>query len=276
MRLKGVIKPLEENESFKRLMSDIEAKKVVEVEGLSDSSRSYLISCLYENNDKSIAIITNSDVEAKNIYEDLNFFCNNVYYFPSKEIVFYNLDAISGDLRWERLKVIKEILSKKKNIVVLSVENLTASLTPKRLFKKHQISLRVSQEVELKKVASLLIESGYTRVGEVEGKGEFALRGGILDVYPVDSLCPYRVELFGDEIESIRSFNTMSQRSIEKVKSINIFPAKEVILEQSIVQDAIDRILAESKQVIDGTKDKEKISRVKRIVKGIYVINIIK
>ena len=266
MRLKGVIKPLEENESFKRLMSDIEAKKVVEVEGLSDSSRSYLISCLYENNDKSIAIITNSDVEAKNIYEDLNFFCNNVYYFPSKEIVFYNLDAISGDLRWERLKVIKEILSKKKNIVVLSVENLTASLTPKRLFKKHQISLRVSQEVELKKVASLLIESGYTRVGEVEGKGEFALRGGILDVYPVDSLCPYRVELFGDEIESIRSFNTMSQRSIEKVKSINIFPAKEVILEQSIVQDAIDRILAESKQVIDGTKDKEKISRVKRIV----------
>ena len=68
MRLKGVIKPLEENESFKRLMSDIEAKKVVEVEGLSDSSRSYLISCLYENNDKSIAIITNSDVEANNIF----------------------------------------------------------------------------------------------------------------------------------------------------------------------------------------------------------------
>ena len=94
------------------------------------------------------------------------------------------------------------------------------------------MNLKEGSEVNLKEISKILVECGYERVEMVEGKGEFSLRGGILDVFPTCSTYPYRIELFGDEIESIRTFNTESQRSIEKVKKLDIFPAKEIIISE--------------------------------------------
>ena len=109
MRFKGLIEPLISDEKFNQIFLDLEKNNTIEIQGLSDSSRSYVLSAVYEKTKNSMAIITNSDMEARNLYEDLCLFNNNVYYFPVKEVVFYNIDAISGDLRWERLKVIKEL-----------------------------------------------------------------------------------------------------------------------------------------------------------------------
>ena len=108
MRLKGVLQPLSENSTFNEIITSInENKYPININGLSDSGKSYSIFGIYENIDSPMVILTNNDMEAKNLYEDLSFYTNDVYYFPAKEVVFYNIDAISGDLRWARLKVIK-------------------------------------------------------------------------------------------------------------------------------------------------------------------------
>ncbi len=267
MRLRGLMEPLISSEEFIELESYIKGDKhPIEIEGLSESGKSYVINGIYEVTDKPVVVITNSDMEAKNLYEDLNLYLSNVYYFPAKEIVFYNVDAISGDLRWARLNVIKEILSNSKNIIVTSIDAFAARYTPKNLFKSHTVSIRVGDEVDFKELSKILVEAGYDRVDVVEGKGEFSLRGGLLDLFPTNSIYPYRIELFGDEIDSIRTFNTESQRSIEKVNSIEVFPAKEIIVDDEIIDYALSNIREELDLALKNNKDKERGIKLNTVI----------
>lgn len=267
MRLRGLMEPLISSEEFIELESYIKGDKhPIEIEGLSESGKSYVINGIYEVSNKPVVIITNSDMEAKNLYEDLNLYLSNVYYFPAKEIVFYNVDAISGDLRWARLNVIKEILSNNKNIIVTSIDAFAARYTPKDLFKTHTVSIGVGDEVDFKELSKILVEAGYDRVDVVEGKGEFSLRGGLLDLFPTNSIYPYRIELFGDEIDSIRTFNTESQRSIEKVNCIEVFPAKEIIIDDEIIDYALNNIREELDLTLKNNKDKERGIKLNTVI----------
>ena len=267
MRLKGLVEPLITSDKFSSIKSDIEEKdKLVEVSGLSESSKAYFVNSIYESFERPVVIITHNDMEAKNLYEDLNLYTSNVSYFPAKEVVFYNVDAISGDLRWARLRVIKEILERKKGIVVTSIDAFASAYTPKKLFTNHKLSLKVGKEVSFDDISKVLVEGGYERVEIVEGKGEFSLRGGLLDVFPPDSIYPYRIELFGDEIESIRTFNVESQRSIDKVKTLKIFPAKEMIVDEDVIAETLNAMQSELEEVIKNSSDMERIEKIKTIV----------
>ena len=267
MRLQGLMTPLIESGKFNEITSNIDNKKFpFAIYGLSESGRTYLIDSIFEKYDKPLVIVTHSDIEAKNLYEDLSFYSTEVYYFPVREVVFYNIDAISGDLRWARLKVIKEILNKKKKIIVTSVEAFASKYTPRRYYEKHKIKLNVNDIVDFSDITKLLIEGGYERVEMVEGKGEFALRGGILDVYPADSAYPYRIELFDDEIDSIRTFSVESQRSIERVKSIEIFPAKEIIIDDDVINHAKDTLKEELDKALENNRNKEVRDKLSEII----------
>jgi transcription-repair coupling factor (superfamily II helicase) len=231
MRLKGLMQPLKQSKEFEEIINAVEKRRYpIGIFGLSESARGYLIHGVYDELDKPFLILTHNDVEAKNLYEDLNLYIPNVFYFPTKEVVFYNIDAISGDLRWERLKVIREMSKKSKKIIVASIESLAQKYIPFELYKEYTFKYSVSDTLNIDELNEKLIQAGYERVDVVEAKGQFSIRGGIMDIYPPLGALPYRIELFGDEIDSIRTFNTESQRSIEKVKSIEIFPAKEMIL----------------------------------------------
>ncbi|WP_436513327.1 transcription-repair coupling factor [Clostridium thermobutyricum] len=274
MRLRGLMEPLITSTEFSEIKSNIQNNKFpLAIYGLSDSGRSYFINSIYEEDDRPLVVIAHSDMEAKNIYEDLSFYSLDVYYFPVREVVFYNIDAISGDLRWARLKVIKEILNTKKKIIVTSIEAFASNYTPREYYKNHIIKLKVEKEVDFKEISRILVESGYERVEMVEGKGEFALRGGILDVFPIDEEYPYRIELFGDEIDSIRRFNVESQRSIDKVKKLEIFPAKEIIIDNNIVKESSEKIrkeLVESVNKISDIDLKSKLSStINRNIEGL-------
>lgn len=250
MRLKGLIKPLENSDKFKEIINNLNSNRdPVNIYGVSESGKSYILDGIYENLDTSVVIITHSDMEAKNLYEDLCFYTTEVYYFPTKEVVFYNIDAISGDLRWARLKVIKEMLNNKKKIIVTSIDAFASVYTPKELYKNYSFTLKTGDEVNFRDLSKKLVESGYERVEIVEGKGEFSLRGGILDVFPPTSAYPFRIELFGDEIDSMRSFNIESQRSIEKVSEFEIFPAKEIIIDEESLNRAKQKISSELESV---------------------------
>lgn len=265
MRLKGLLEPLESSIEFQNILKGNENKRYpIGIYGASESGRGYIIGGMFENIDKSMVIVTQSDMEAKNLYEDLIFYTNEVYYFPIKEMVFYNIDAISGDLRWARLKVINEILNNKKKIIVTSIDAFAAKYTPHRLFLEYSMKLKEGAEVNLTDISKKLVHSGYERVEMVEGKGQFSLRGGILDVFPTGSTYPYRVELFGDEVESIRTFNTESQRSIEKVKKIDIFPAKEIILSEETLKLGRDKLKEEFEKIDSNDKDKERVEKLRK------------
>ncbi|MCM0649012.1 transcription-repair coupling factor [Clostridium swellfunianum] len=266
MRLKGVMQPLKESNEFKEIINAIEKRRYpIGVFGLSESARSYLINGVYDELDKPFLILSHSDVEAKNIYEDLNLYLPNVFYFPTKEVVFYNIDAISGDLRWERLKVIREMTRKSKKIIVASIESVAQKYIPFELYKEFTFSYKLGDTINLEELNEKLVQCGYERVDMVDAKGQFSIRGGIMDIFPPFGTLPYRIELFGDEVDSIRTFNTESQRSIEKVKSIEIFPAKEMILSRESIAKAVSSIEEDLKTVTASLKAKKNKDAMEKI-----------
>lgn len=270
MRLDGLIRPLMDSENFKSLESCLSNKEFpLEVNGLSESGRAYVINAVFEKEDRSIVVVTSSEVEAKDLYEDLSLYSLDVHYLPTKETVFYNIDAISGDLRWARLKVIKEILeNKSKKVIVTSIESFVSLYTPIELYKKYSFTISEEEEVDINNIVQKLVESGYERVTVVEGRGEFALRGGILDVYPPCNTLPFRIELFGDEVDSIRTFNVDSQRSIERKDTADIFPAKEIILDRDALNKAIINIKSELETFTSKNADKaEIVEKINSVVK---------
>ena len=278
MRLQGVMQPLKDNMKFKSITEKISEKTFpINIYGISESGKSYIINGIFEENDNSMVVVTHSDVDAKNLYEDLSFYTTDVFYFPVREVVFYNVDAISGDLRWARLKVIKEILqNERKKIIVTSIDALTSLYTPKEYYLRYSMIIKTGDDIDLKEISKSLLQCGYERVEVVEGKGEFSFRGGILDVFPPTSAYPYRVELFGDEVDSIRTFNTESQRSIEKVEEFSIFPSKEVIVDDECRSRAVQNINEELKKVIANVskENKESVEKIKGIVgKNIELLN---
>ena len=278
MRLQGVMQPLKDNMKFKSITEKISEKTFpINIYGISESGKSYITNGIFEENDNSMVVVTHSDVDAKNLYEDLSFYTTDVFYFPVREVVFYNVDAISGDLRWARLKVIKEILqNERKKIIVTSIDALTSLYTPKEYYLRYSMIIKTGDDIDLKEISKSLLQCGYERVEVVEGKGEFSFRGGILDVFPPTSAYPYRVELFGDEVDSIRTFNTESQRSIEKVEEFSIFPSKEVIVDDECRSRAVQNINEELKKVIANVskENKESVEKIKGIVgKNIELLN---
>lgn len=272
MRLKGLMQPLKDSREFSEIINAVEKHKYpIGVFGLSESARSYLINGVYDELDKPFLILTHNDVEAKNLYEDLNLYIPNVYYFPTKEVVFYNIDAISGDLRWERLKVLREMSKRGKKIIVASVESLAHKYIPFELYKKYTFKFKVGDSINLEELNEKLIQCGYERMDVVEAKGQFSLRGGIMDVFPPFSSIPFRIELFGDEIDSIRSFNTESQRSIEKVNEVEIFPAKELILGRENIKTAVNSIEQDLNLVVNSLrqkKNKEALEKLNSTIKN--------
>ncbi|SHI08157.1 transcription-repair coupling factor [Clostridium collagenovorans DSM 3089] len=270
MRLDGLIKPLIESDGFKEVIENLKTDKApVGIYGVEDSAKSYIVGSLFNRLDKSILILTHSDIEARNIYEDLYLYTPMVHYMPVREAVFYNVEAISGDLRWERLKVLRSLLNKEKKIIVASVDVLSSVCTPVELFKDYIFKISVGNRIDLKGFATKLIQCGYERVAQVETKGQFSIRGGLLDIYPPTVDLPYRIEFFDDEVDSIRTFNTESQRSIDKTFNIEIFPAKEIILSEENIKYGIESISKDLECSLANFKKKkllEEAENIKKIV----------
>lgn len=266
MRLQGLMKPLLENDKFLKIEEEIKRKNYpLGIYGISESAKAYLVNGIYEKIKKSILIVTYSDVEARNLYEDLNLYLPNLYYLPTKELVFYNIDTISGDLRWERLKVIREILKDEKNILITCVDALASVYTPVEFFKENIYKFSIGDIIDTKVLSERLVQCGYERTLTVENKGQFSIRGGIIDVFPPVADMPYRIELFDDEIDSIRTFSPDTQRSIEKCYSIEVFPAKEIILYKENLEKGYESIKADLDNIVSTFKKKKKSEETERI-----------
>lgn len=211
-----------ENRGILEISGCIESQKVHMMYGLSGLFPSHLI-------------LAEDEKRAKEIYEDYRFYDKEVYYYPAKDLLFFQADIHGNLLIRQRMQVIKALLEKEKITVVTSIDGCMDFLLPLEEIKKSLIHYESDSPIDLDKLKDSLVALGYERVGQVEMPGQFSVRGGIIDIYSLTEENPWRIELWGDEIDSIRSFDAESQRSLENLDEITIYPAVEKIGEKDMV-----------------------------------------
>ena len=189
----------------------------------------FAVSSSYLKNPRNILIVTPNLYSAQNVYEQISSFINedDILFYPLDEVIRIDKVSSSKEMISQRLYVMSECLNGKNKILITHVSASLRYLPPKSVYKDHTIELKVGLSYDIKKIIDLLTENGFSRVGKIDQSLQFALRGDILDVFPINSEIPYRIEFFDDEIESIRTFDIASQRSLNEISSINIFPSNE-------------------------------------------------
>ena len=178
-------------------------------------------------------ILAEDERSAKQIFEDYRFYSKNVYYYPARDLLFFQADIHGNLIIRQRMQVIKAMLTEKEITVVTSIDGCMDFLEPLDAIKKQLIRFCSDSAVDMDKLKDDLVKMGYERTGQVEMPGQFSIRGGIVDVYCLTEENPWRIELWGDEINSIRSFDAQSQRSLENLEEIVIYPAAEQQAEKS-------------------------------------------
>ena len=192
-------------------------------------------------------IVTFSDLRVKELMEDYRFYDRNVVAYPAKDLIFYQADVHGNQLVTERIKCLRRMLEGKPITVITTFSSLMAPQIPLSAWKKYLLTISVRGQADERKLAQQLVDMGYEKSYQVEAPGQFSIRGGIVDIFDLTEENPYRIELWGDEVDSIRSFDVLSQRSLEKLSSITIYPASEMLLSGKTLKNGIDQIEKEGK-----------------------------
>ena len=254
-------KKLEANEKFKQLVAEIEMKKTpIAISGLEFVGKSHILSSISDTIKKPICIVTYNELQAKQLVKDLKFFERKVEYFGKREIASYDYISESKDLPYARIDVLNKIQNKEVEIIVTTIEAIMQPMLPKKILYKNILTFTVGSLFEcsgfkgkktLNNLKQLLLLLGYERSDMVENKGQFSIRGGIVDI-GLSEKNGVRIEFWGDEVDSIRYFNISSQRTTEMTNSVKIFPAHEYLLEYEIEED----ILPEYSTIIESITKK--------------------
>jgi len=219
--------------------------------GVSGTQKWHLAAAVLTNlsdlSDRPGLIVTHSELSAKAIYEDLYyFFKDRCFLYPSRDALFFAADVKSVDITRKRFAIIAALLDANISpIIILSAEALLDRLTPRRVFLENIVSLKVGDIIEPDALVRRLFLMGYENRPQVEGPGQFAMRGGILDVYTAAATkgsFALRLEFFGDEIDSIRLLDAFSQRSADKIEQAEIYPMGELSYDDTCLQNAISNI----------------------------------
>mgnify|MGYP000613869658 FL=1 len=228
-----IVGELGKNPKFCEYIKNIENKiSPIAISGLTSVGMTHMIAGTKEFSKKPICIITYNEVQAKRIVEDLKNFTDKVLFFPKKEIVTYDYVAESKELPYERIEVLNKLYENKNIILVTTIEAVMQKIVNKKALYKNVLNLKIGEQCQLEDVKQKLVNLGYVRYDLIDGRGQFSVRGGIVDI-SITERTGVRVEFWGDEIDSIRYFNIVSQRSTENINDITIYPSHEYILEKN-------------------------------------------
>lgn len=225
--MKAFLTPLQGLAEFEQIKEKSKTNKgILQVSGCMESQKSHLMYGL-----SGIApyrlILAEDERRAREIYEDYRFYDRKVYSYPAKDLLFFQADIHGNLLIRQRMKVIKALLEEKELTVVTSIDGCMDFLESLEKIKEQLIHYESDSTVDIEQLKNQLVALGYERVGQVEMPGQFSVRGGIVDIYCLTEENPWRIELWGDEIDSIRSFDPESQRSLENLEELTIYPAVE-------------------------------------------------
>lgn len=256
--------PFRNGELYRQCEQAVKSQRMpVEINETDGFARYYAMDNLGGENPK--LIITYNEDRAKEVLDEYSFFDKNILYYPAKDALFYSADIQGGTILRQRMEVVKSIIEGKLTTVVVSIDGLLNKVVPLDEIKNHRLRFVVGDVLDFEKIKKRLVSLGYEREVQVETVGQFAIRGGILDIFPTSSDCPYRMELFGDEIDSIRSFDVDSQRSIENVEQLILYPASEMILDENRLSAGFKKIQKDHKEFAKKLKAEMKTESYGRI-----------
>lgn len=227
--------PLQELVEYDELKHELKKNRgPLQAGGCLESQKAHLLGALMDQVGCGChLVVTYSEKRAKEISEDLALFAENVWMYPAKDMLFYAADIQGSVTAKARLSVVRQLAEYRETAnpvtVVTTIDGLMDHLQPMNDLVLRSLTIEAGQEVDSALLATRLTKMGYERVAQVESAGQFSIRGGIVDIYPLTEETPVRIELFGDEIDSIRSFDAESQRSIENLDEVTVYPASDSI-----------------------------------------------
>ena len=225
--MQALIRPLNELAEFEEISRDIrKGAGMIRVCGCVNSQKTHMMYALSDGCNYRV-IACSSESKAKQVYEEYRFLDPNTHLYPAKDLLFYQADLRSKELVSQRMEVIQAVAAGEEATVVTSFDAFMDSLLPKDVIVEKTVRIANDSTFHLEEMQSRLVALGYDREVQIEAPGQFAVRGGILDVYPLTEELPIRIELWGDEVDSIRTFDVETQRSIENLEEVSICPAVE-------------------------------------------------
>lgn len=236
--------------------------------GCIDSGKAHMIQALGADAFCRV-IITYDEAKAREIVDDSRFFNRNTVFYPAKDLIFYSADIRSNELTAQRMKAIRAIIENEGDLtVVTTIDGCADMLMTREKLESGILTFEEGGIVDLAQLKKQLVLLGYENMGQVQAPGEFGVRGGIIDIFPLTDETPVRIELWDDEIDSIRSFDVESQRSIERLQKVTIYPATEYVLTQAEIDDGVAAIndeVAKQADIFKKSDKYEELSRLKAI-----------
>jgi transcription-repair coupling factor (superfamily II helicase) len=258
--MRSLLSLAHQSPSFRRLAECLPAQPATVALGVPRAARAFVLAALQQAQPRTMLVVTPTPESAEELAGDWEALLHSeddersdahtglCYTFPTAEWMVSDAAAVDVGAVKERLEVLERLAATAERekahppTVVTSLAALCHPTLPPDLFRRGRFELKQGETVRREDLAADLIDAGYERVPEVERVGQFSVRGGIVDVFPPSALQPFRLELFGDEIDSIRTFDLNTQRSTQRVASCLISPPREVILTQAVVTAAVQRI----------------------------------
>ena len=263
--MRALLAPLSELGEYEEIREMLaRGRTSAALSGCADSQKLHMIYGLGEGFRRKL-IITFNDLRAKELYEDYQFYDRNVMLYPAKDLIFFQADIHGNQLTKERIKVFRRMAEGVPLTVVTTFDALMAPQVSLEDWRQYVISIDRRSCVVEHELAGDLAGLGYIRCDQVEEPGQFSIRGGIVDIFDLTEKNPYRIELWGDEVESIRSFDVLSQRSIEKLEAVSIYPAAELILSKEELSTGLKKIQKEAKKQAEVLRKQMKTEEAHRI-----------
>lgn len=263
--MRAFLEPLRSMEELLRLEAQLKKEPGIRmISGCIDSQKPHLMYGV-GSEFKNKIIVTFQEQRAREIYEEYLFFDKEAVYYPAKDILFYQSDLRGNVLTQDRIFALKRIAEQKKVTLITTYDALMNRMPGPGNFIRSVKVYSVGDEIDLEQFRKKLTAMGYEAVYQVESAGQFAIRGGIVDVFPLTEENPYRIELWGEEIDSLRSFDVESQRSIENLETVEIYPAAELILTEKEKEAGAARIREDAKRLYDKYRREMKTEEAARI-----------
>jgi transcription-repair coupling factor (superfamily II helicase) len=269
-----LIKTLEENKKFQELTKQISKTGPIAISGLVDVEKIHILTGILNETKRPMVLVTYNEIQARKLYQDLKKLIKQTYFFPKKEITSYDYVAQSKEIEYKRIDVLNKMYLAKQQkepiIIVTTIEAVMQKMIAKDTLYQNVIDFKVGKTYLLDGIKEKLVGLGYERSDLIENKGQFSIRGGIVDVGLSEKI-GVRIEFWGDEVDSIRFFQISSQRSTEMLKEITIFPAHELIVQD--LSEAVKNIqekYPEEIEDIELIKNGDYISKINKYFNEFY------
>ncbi len=250
--------------AFRKVIAKIDNNEFpVKITGVCESANGHVISSIASAS--RALVICYTDMEAAELYKDLTFYSENVYRFPTKELVYYNVDAVGRESENRRIRALFNW--SKGGILVSSVDAIMQYTMPRNHFDSDRLELKIGDIYNLEDLSQKLVAMGYNRAPEVDGVGLFSVRGGIVDIFSPNNRLPVRVEFFDDEVDSLRFFDWETQRSTENADEVTILPACEAVMDTDERKQLAETISGLCKEHPD---DDSLASEMAKAEEGVY------